>query len=209
MLKICVEQDLFVAATETTTSTFEWAMAELLHNPKALLEARREIKQIVGEGKLVEESDVACLPYLQAIVKETLRLHPPVPLLLPRRAEADVEIDNFIVPKGAQVLVNAWAIGRDPNFWEEPNLFLPERFIGSELDVKGRDFGLIPFGAGRRVCPGLPLAIRMLHLMLGTLIHSFHWELADGVTPESLNMDDKYGFVLHKAQPLRVIPISI
>ncbi|XVF52766.1 hypothetical protein PTKIN_Ptkin05aG0044900 [Pterospermum kingtungense] len=119
--------DLFLAATETTTSAFKWAMAELLHNPKALLDARREIKQVIGEGNLVEESDVARLPYLKAIVKETLSLHPPVPLLLPRKAEADIEIHSFIVPKGAQVLVNAWAIGRDPNFWELPDLFLPER----------------------------------------------------------------------------------
>ncbi|XVF10721.1 hypothetical protein REPUB_Repub07fG0206900 [Reevesia pubescens] len=201
--------DLFTAGTETTSSTIEWAMAELLHNPKALAEARRELKQIIGEGNQVEESDVACLPYLQAIVKETLRLHPPAPLLLPRKAEADIEIHDFIVPKGAQVLVNAWAIGRDPKLWEEPDSFLPERFIGSEMDVKGRDFGLIPFGAGRRICPGLPLAIRMLHLMLGRLIHSFDWKLEDGVTPESLNMDDVYGIVTQKAQPLRAIPISI
>ena len=204
-----MKQDLFTAGTETTASTLEWAMAELLHNPKALLESQRELKQIIGEWNLVEESDVARLPYLQAIVKETLRLHPSVPLLLPRTAEVDVELHNFIVPKGAQVLVNAWAISRDPSIWEEPDSFLPKRFLGSEVDIKGRDFGLIPFGAGRRICPGLPLAIRMLHLMLGGLIHSFDWKLEDGVTLERLDMEDKYGLVLHKAQPLRAIPIPI
>ncbi|XWS38462.1 hypothetical protein CRYUN_Cryun19dG0133400 [Craigia yunnanensis] len=201
--------DLFTAGTETTASTLEWAMAELLHNPKALLESQRELRQIIGEGNLLEESDVARLPYLQAIVKETLRLHPAVPLLLPRKADVDVELHNFIVPKGAQVLVNAWAISRDPSIWEEPDSFLPNRFLGSEVDIKGRDFVLIPFGAGRRICPGLPLAIRMLHLMLGGLIHSFDWKLEDGVTPERLDMEAKYGLVLHKAQPLRAIPISI
>ncbi|TYH07102.1 hypothetical protein ES288_A08G206400v1 [Gossypium darwinii] len=200
---------LFIAATETTTSTIEWAMAELLHNPQALLEARRELKQIIGKGNLVEESNVTCLPYLQAIVKETLRLHPPAPFLIPRKAEADIEVHNFVVPKGAQVFINAWVIGRDPNFWEEPDLFRPERFIRSETDVKGNDFGLIPFGGGRRICPGLPLAMRMLHSMLGTLIHSFDWELEDGVAPENLNMDEKFHFVLQKAQPLRSIPHSI
>ncbi|TYJ23465.1 hypothetical protein E1A91_A08G194200v1 [Gossypium mustelinum] len=200
---------LFIAATETTTSTIEWAMAELLHNPQALLEARRELKQIIGKGNLVDESDVTCLPYLQAIVKETLRLHPPAPFLIPRKAEADIEVHNFVVPKGAQVFINAWVIGRDPNFWEEPDLFRPERFIRSEMDVKGNDFGLIPFGGGRRICPGLPLAMRMLHSMLGTLIHSFDWELEDGVAPENLNMDEKFHFVLQKAQPLRSIPHSI
>ncbi|KAK6251209.1 hypothetical protein SCA6_005214 [Theobroma cacao] len=201
--------DLFTAGTETTSSTFEWVMAELLHTPKVLQEAQRELKQIIGAGNSVEESGIACLPYLQAIVKETLRLHPPVPLLLPRKTEVDYEIHNFILPKGAQLLVNTWAVSRDPNFWEEPDLFLPERFIGSEMDVRGRDFGLIPFGGGRRICPGLPLALKMLHLMLGRLLHSFDWELEDGVTPESLNMEDKYGLVLHKAQPLKAIAISL
>ncbi|OMO75811.1 Cytochrome P450 [Corchorus olitorius] len=143
----------------------------------------------------MEESDVARLPYLKAVVKETFRLHPTVPLLLPRKARADVVIESFIVPKGAQVLVNAWAIGRDPNVWEEPDIFHPERFMESEMDVKGRDFGLIPFGGGRRICPGLPLAMRMLHLMLGRLIQSFDWKLEDGVTPETLDMGDSYGLV--------------
>ncbi|KAL4340548.1 hypothetical protein GQ457_08G027500 [Hibiscus cannabinus] len=201
--------DLFTAGTETTTSTLEWAMAELLHNPKTIQEARRELQQKIGKGKMVDESDVTCLPYLQAIVNETLRLHPPVPLLIPRKAEEDIQVHNLVVPKGAQVLINVWSIGRDPNCWEEPELFRPERFIGSEVDVTGRDFGLIPFGGGRRICPGLPLAIRMLHLVLGSLIHSFHWELQHGVTPENLNMDDSYGLVLQKAQRLRVIPRSI
>ncbi|XP_017624171.1 geraniol 8-hydroxylase-like [Gossypium arboreum] len=201
--------DLFTAGTDTTTSTLEWAMAELLCNPKSLLEARRELQQIIGKGNVVEESDVTRLPYLQAILKETLRLHPPAPFLLPRKVEADIEIHNFVVPKDAQVLINAWAIGRDPSIWEEADLFHPERFIGSDIDVKGRNFGLIPFGAGRRICPGSPLAMRMLHLILGRLIHSFVWELEDGITPESLNMDDKYGIVLQKAQPLKIIAHSV
>ncbi|KAB2070895.1 hypothetical protein ES319_A08G186600v1 [Gossypium barbadense] len=201
--------DLLIAGTNSTSSTLEWAMAELFHNPKPLRVARRELQQVIGEGNPVEESHVTCLPYLQAIVKETMRLHPPIPLLLPRKAEEDIEIHNFVVPKGARVLINAWAIGRDPNFWEEPDLFLPERFIRSTIDVKGRDFGLIPFGSGRRICPGLPLAMRMLHLTLGTLIYSFDWELEDGVTLKSLSMVDTCNLVLQKAQRLRLISRSI
>ncbi|MBA0680576.1 hypothetical protein Goari_012267, partial [Gossypium aridum] len=119
-----------------------------------------------------------------------MRLHPSFLLLLPKKAKADIEIHSFVIPKGTQLLINAWAIGRDPKFWEEPDLFHPERFIRSEIDVKGRDFGLIPFGGGRRICPGLPLAIRMLHLMLGGLIHSFDWKLENNITPESLDMKD-------------------
>ncbi|PPS06308.1 hypothetical protein GOBAR_AA14329 [Gossypium barbadense] len=208
LIKHLILVDSVVGAIETTTSTLEWAMAELLQNPKVLQEARGELKQIIGEGNLVEESNITCLPYLQAIVKETMRLHPSFPLLLPKKAEADIEIHSFVIPKGTQLLINAWAIGRDPKFWEVPDLFRPERFIRSEMDVKGRDFGLIPFGGGRRICPGLPLAIRMLHLMLGGLIHSFDWKLENNITPESLDMKDKYGLFLQKAQPLRIIPIS-
>ena len=172
-------QEMFTAGTDTTTSTLEWAMAELLRNPKTLSKAKAELEKTIGEGKVVEESHVPQLPYLQAIIKETFRLHPAIPLLLPRKAGADVEMGGFRIPKGAQVLINAWAIGRDPSIWEDPDTFAPERFLGSEVDAGGRNFVLIPFGGGRRICPGLPLALRMLYLMLGTLINSFDWKLED------------------------------
>lgn len=184
-------------------------MAELLHNPNALSKAKEELERVIGKGNAVEESDIPRLPYLQAIVKETFRLHPAVPFLLPRKAETDVEINGYVIPKGAQVLVNAWAIGRDTNFWDNANFFLPERFLDSEIDVKGRNFELIPFGGGRRICPGLPLAIRMLHLMLGSLIHNFDWKLEDGVRSEELNMEDKFALTLQMAYPLRAIPIPV
>jgi cytochrome P450 len=187
----------------------EWAMAELLCNPEALSKAKLELKQVIGEGHPVEESDISRLPYLQAILKETLRLHPSTPLLLPRKAGADVEIYGYIIPKGAQVLVNAWAIGRDPTLWENANLFMPDRFLESEIDVKGRNFEIIPFGSGRRICPGLPLAIRVLHLMLGSLIHTFDWKLENGVNCEDMNMEEKFGITLQRAHPLRAVPISV
>ncbi|TJX12503.1 cytochrome P450, partial [Tissierella creatinini] len=139
---------LFTAGTDTTSSTLEWAMTELLRNPDILSKVRLELEQTIGKGNPIEESDITRLPYLQAVVKETLRLHPAVPLLLPRKALADVEIAGFIVPKGAQVFVNAWAIGRDELTWENPLSFMPERFLGSNLDFKGRNFELIPFGSG-------------------------------------------------------------
>ncbi|KAK2664719.1 hypothetical protein Ddye_003293 [Dipteronia dyeriana] len=201
--------DLFAAGTDTTSSTLEWAMAELIHNPEALSKARLELEQLIGKGNQIEESDISRLPYLQAIVKETFRLHPPVPLLLPRKASSDVEIYGYKVPEGAQVLVNVWAIGRDGTTWDDPNSFVPERFLGSDMDVRGRDFELIPFGAGRRICPGLPLAMRMLYLMLGTLIHSFDWKLEGGVKPENMDMDDKFGITVQRAQPLLAVPVAI
>ncbi|EEF51040.1 geraniol 8-hydroxylase [Ricinus communis] len=201
--------DLFAAGTDTTSSTLEWAMTELLRNPKTLSKARAEIKQTIGTGSLLQESDMARLPYLKAIIKETFRLHPAVPLLLPRKAGGDVEMNGFTIPKDAQVLVNAWAIGRDPFLWEEPELFRPERFLESNIDARGQYFELIPFGAGRRICPGLPLAIRMLHLLLGSLIYSFDWKLEDGVTPENMDMEDRFGISLQKAKPLIAIPNQV
>ncbi|GMP48691.1 hypothetical protein CsSME_00015959 [Camellia sinensis var. sinensis] len=201
--------DMFAAGTDTTSSTVEWAMAELLRNPETLNRVKAELEQTIGKGKPIEESDVSRLPYLQAIVKETSRMHPPAPFLIPRKVESDVEVCGYIVPQGTQVLVNAWAIGRDPNIWLNPTSFMPERFLGLEIDVRGRDFELIPFGAGRRICPGLPLAIRIIPVMLGSLINSFDWKLEDGIAPKDLDMEDKFGITLQKAQPLCVVPIPM
>ncbi|PRQ39972.1 putative geraniol 8-hydroxylase [Rosa chinensis] len=193
----------------TSSATMEWAMAELLRNPKTLLKAdQAELEQVIGKGKLVEESDIARLPYLQAIIKETFRIHPTIPFLLPWKAETNIEIGGYIIPKGARVLINFWAISRDPITWDNPNLFMPERFLGldNQIDVTGKNFELIPFGGGRRICPGLPLAVRMLHLMLGSLINCFDWKLEDGVVPETMNMEDKFSLTLQMAQPLRAVP---
>lgn len=172
----CLHQDFFIGGTDTTSSTVEWAMTELLLNPDKMVKAKNELQQVEGP---VQESDISRFPYLQAIVKETFRLHPPVPLLLPRKAVSEVEMQGFTVPKNAQILINIWAIGRDPAIWPDPNSFKPERFLECQADVKGRDFELIPFGAGRRICPGLPLGHKMVHFTLASLIHSFDWKIAD------------------------------
>ncbi|GAB2294088.1 hypothetical protein Dimus_028305 [Dionaea muscipula] len=200
--------DLFSAGVDTTTSTIEWAMAELLRQPDKLKKAQAELEDMIGKGKQLEEADIGRLTYLQAVVKETLRLHPPVPFLVPRKVIADVKLGNkYTVPKNARVLVNTWAMGRDPSIWDRPNSFEPERFLGSQIDFKGRDFELIPFGSGRRICPGLLLGSRMLHLVVGSLIHSFDWKLKDDGSPMNMDMEEKFGFTLAKAQPLIAIPI--
>ncbi|GMH29836.1 hypothetical protein Nepgr_031679 [Nepenthes gracilis] len=196
--------DLFVAGTDTTSTTFEWAMTELIRNPEKLEKARAELRHIIGNGNLDKEEDIAQLPYLQAVVKETLRLHPAVAFLIPRKVSMDVHISGYTVPKGAQVLVNVWAMGREESVWEAANSFIPERFMESNIDVKGGNFELLPFGAGRRICLGMPLANRMVPYMLGSLIHSFNWKLEDGIV--HMNMDDKFGFTVMKALPLRAIP---
>ncbi|CAJ1976860.1 unnamed protein product [Sphenostylis stenocarpa] len=202
--------DLFIAGSDTSGSTSEWAMAELLRNPKVMQKAREELIQVIGSSNVeVTESDIPKLPYIQAIVKETLRLHPPVPLLLPYVAGHDVEVSGYTIHKGNQVLINAWSIGRNPQFWDEPLLFQPERFLRSNIDFKGRDFEYLPFGGGRRICPGLPLANRMITLMLAVFLHSFEWELPEGVTSQTLDMSEHYGITLKKLSPLSAIPISV
>ena len=204
-----IYQTFYVAGTDTISSMLEWAMAELLKNEKIMSKAKQELEQIIGKGKTLDESDIAKLPYLQAIIKETFRFHPPVPFLIPRKANANVEICGYTIPKDAHVWVNVWAIGRNSSVWENANLFSPERFLRSKIDVKGRNFELTPFGAGRRICPGLTLAMRMLHLMLGSLINCFNWKLEDGIKIEDMDMEDKFGITLAKAQPVRVIAEKI
>jgi cytochrome P450 len=202
--------DLIVGGTDTTTYTLEWALTELLRNPNIMSKAKKELEETIGMGNSIEESDVARLPYLQAIIKETLRLHPIAPLLLPRKAKTDVEVNGYMIPKGAQIFVNVWAIGRDQNAWENPNLFSPERYLGTKLDIKGQNFQLTPFGSGRRICPGLPLAMRMLHMMLGSLLISFDWKLENDMKPEEIDMEDAIeGLALRKCESLRAIPTKI
>ncbi|XP_058085878.1 geraniol 8-hydroxylase-like [Magnolia sinica] len=200
--------DIFTAGSDTSSSTVEWAMTELLRSPNTMAKVRSELIETIGLGRQAEESDINRLPYLQAVVKETLRLHPPAPLLVPHRAVSNVEICGFTIPKHTQVLVNAWAIGRDAHVWVDPTTFSPERFLGSHVDFKGRDFELIPFGAGRRICPGMPLANRMVHLMLCSLLHTFDWKLPDGMAPHDLDMRDQFGITLQKLVPLRAIPVQ-
>uniref|UniRef100_A0ACD5VC25 Uncharacterized protein n=1 Tax=Avena sativa TaxID=4498 RepID=A0ACD5VC25_AVESA len=201
--------DLFVAGSDTSSSTVEWAMAELLQNPLSMAKAHEELAQVIGSRRSIKESDIDHLSYLQAVVKETFRLHPPAPLLLPRQAQATVEIAGYTVPKGARVLVNVWAMGRDEGIWPQPEKFMPERFMGSAVDYKGGDFELIPFGAGRRVCPGMPLAIRMVHLVLATLLNRIEWRLPVEVERTGIDMTEKFGVTLTKAVPLCAIATPI
>lgn len=199
--------DLFAAGTDTTSGTLEWAITELLRHPKKMAKAQAEIDQVIGKKESVQESDISELSYIQAVVKETLRLHPAATILM-HKAEEDVHLCDYYVPKNAQVLVNVWSIGRDPKVWSNPESFMPERFLETEVDMKGQDFELIPFGAGRRICPGIPLAYRMVHLMLATLVHLFNWRLPDGLNPEDVDMEEKFGLTLQKMQPLQAIPLS-
>ncbi|KAK9921140.1 hypothetical protein M0R45_029664 [Rubus argutus] len=198
--------EIFMAGSETTSSTIEWALTELLCNPEALMKAKSELNQVIGRNRKIEESDIDNLPYLQGVIKETLRLHPPLPFLVPRKAMHDTVFMGYSIPKNTQVFVNVYAIGRDPEVWSDPLPFKPERFIGSKIDYKGQHYELIPFGAGRRMCAGVPLGHRMLHLTLGLLLHQFDWELDGNVTRETMDWNERLGMTMRKHEPLLPVP---
>ncbi|MED6150366.1 hypothetical protein PIB30_071572 [Stylosanthes scabra] len=200
---------LLVAGVETTSITIEWAMAELLKSAKKLEKVRNELQHVLGKDEQLEEKHIPKLPFLKAVVKETFRLHPPAPFLVPHKSQEDVKLCGFNVPKNAQIWVNVWAMGRDSSIWRNPNEFMPERFLESEIDFQGHDFELIPFGAGKRMCPGLPMAYRGVHILLGSLLHCFDWKLANEEKEEDLDMSENFGITLRKAQSLQAIPIKL
>ncbi|KAL2502661.1 Cytochrome [Forsythia ovata] len=204
-------QEIFFADSETTSASVEWVLMELLRNPETMIKVKNEISSLEGSNKKFEESDIDKLTYLQAKIKEILRLHLPVPLLVPRSAIENTNFMGSLIPKNTQVFVNIWAISRDDECWEEPLSFKPERFLGSKIDYKGQHydfipFDFIPFGASRRSCPGLPLGHRMMHFVLGSLFHEFDWELESSTNPNTIDMNEKIGLAMRKLEPLKVVP---
>lgn len=197
---------MITAGMDTTAISLEWGMAELIKNPRVQKKAQEELDRVIGSNRVMTEADFASLPYLQCVAKETLRLHPPTPLMLPHKATADVKIGGYDVPKGSNVHVNVWAIARDPAVWKDPLEFRPERYLEEDVDVKGHDFRLLPFGAGRRVCPGAQLGINLLQSMLGHLLHHFQWSPPNGVNPEEIDMSENPGLVTFMRTPLEAVP---
>lgn len=193
-------QDAFAAGTDTTYTVLEWAMTELLRHPNAMQRVQAEARRIAGDKSSITEDDLDQMRYLKAVIKETLRLHPPIPLLIPRESTQDTKVKGYDVAAGTRVIVNSWAITRDPLLWDSPEEFRPERFLNSSIDFKGHDFELIPFGAGRRGCPGIAFSIAVDELVLANLLHKFDWRLPDGV--EELDMTESTGLTIHKKFPL-------
>ncbi|KAG6688793.1 hypothetical protein I3842_11G142800 [Carya illinoinensis] len=200
--------DMFIGGTGATTTMVEWAMAELLRDPGIMAKAKQELAKTFELGRrTIQEKEILRLPYLQSVLKETMRLHPTAPLLLTHRALIDVQVCGYTIPKHTPVLVNAWATARDPMYWDKPREFRPERFIAgdsAEVDFRGTNLSFIPFGSGRRICPGLALGVRMLSLLLASLIHLFDWKLPDGMASEEIDMGAKFGIA--RKNPLVVIP---
>ncbi|KAF8779771.1 hypothetical protein HU200_002273 [Digitaria exilis] len=183
----------------------EWAISELLKNPEVFAKATEELDGVIGRGRWVTEKDMSHLPYMDAIVKETMRMHMVVPLLSPRLSREDTSVAGYDIPAGTRVLVNAWTISRDPDLWDAPEEFGPERFVGSKMDVKGQDFELLPFGSGRRMCPGYSLGLKVIQLTLANLLHGFAWRLPDGMTKEELSMEEVFGLSTPRKFPLQAV----
>ncbi|KAK1619105.1 hypothetical protein QYE76_024622 [Lolium multiflorum] len=194
--------DLFAGGSEAPATTLQWAMAELMRNPSLMSRAQDEVRRaFMGQMKVAEEG-LDDLSYLRCIIKETLRLHIPGPFLLPRECQEQCNILGYDVPKGTTVIVNAWAISRDPEYWDEPESFLPDRFLGSAKDFRGNNFEIIPFGAGRRMCPGMQFGIANIELALASLLFYFDWALPDGILPSNLDMTEGFGITASKKMDL-------
>ncbi|KAL5981645.1 hypothetical protein ACLOJK_015708 [Asimina triloba] len=185
--------DMMTGATDTTTTTLEWAMAEFIKNPDAMEKAQAEVRKVVGRRSKVEEDEISQMGYLQAVIKHPFWFH-----MNP--------LQGYHIHPKTKVLINAWAIGRDPKSWENAEEFLPERFIDDSTDYKGPDFRFIPFGAGRRGCPGMLFAIPTIELALANLLCWFDWKMPGNLTKDDLDLTEALGAVVHKKIPLQLIP---
>ena len=194
------------ASMDTSATMIEWALSELIKHPPMMKKVINELEKVVGMERMVEESDLESLEYLNMVVKETLRLHPVAPLLIPHESIEDCTVDGFHIPQKSRVIVNVWAIGRDPNAWTDADKFLPERFMESDIDFRGQHFQFIPFGSGRRGCPGMQLGLTVVRLVLAQLVHCFDWELPDNMLPSELDMTEEFGITLPRAKHLVAIP---
>jgi indolin-2-one monooxygenase/3-hydroxyindolin-2-one monooxygenase/benzoxazinone N-monooxygenase len=214
-------QETFQASIESSYLVLDYAMAELMLNKHVMARLQTEIRTttsllLASAGKkqvmVVMEEDLSKMPYLKAVVKETLRLHPPGPLLIPRLSTTDCDINGYWIAAGTRIFVNAWALGRDPASWDKAEEFMPERFLeqegsGSEAaaapDMKGTDFAFLPFGAGRRICPGINFGIATIEIMLANLMYHFDWKLQNGV---AVDMSEVFGMALRRKEKLFLVP---
>ncbi|XP_052179547.1 cytochrome P450 CYP736A12-like [Diospyros lotus] len=203
--------DIILGSFDTSSTAISWIMSELLRHPRVMKKLQKELDRVVGQDRVVEETDLTNLKYLEMVIKESLRLHPVAPLLVPRESMEDIDImlgeDCYFIPKKSRIIVNSWALGRDPEAWlENIEEFLPERFIDREVNLRGHHFELLPFGSGRRICPGMRSGLMTIQLVVAQLVHCFDWALPDGILPEKLDMSEKFGLSLPRAEHLVAIP---
>ena len=203
---------MFEAGTDTSFTVLEYAMAHLMRNPHLMNKLQAEVRNAIAKGKeMVTEDELDSLAYLKAVIKETLRLHMPAPLLVPHFSMADGNIEGYTIPSGTRAIVNSWALARDPSYWEKAEEFKPERFMeggsATAIDNKGNDFQYLPFGAGRRMCPGANFAIANIEVMLANLVYHFNWELPMELAKKGIDMTESFGVIVHRTKKLLLVPI--
>ncbi|XP_065880385.1 cytochrome P450 726A27-like [Euphorbia lathyris] len=199
--------ELLMGGTDTSATILEWAMSELMKNPRVMKKAQEEVRKVCVENGKLDESVIDKLKFLKAIIKETMRLHPPISLV-PRKCREKCKINEYNIKNDTEILVNTWAIGRDPDYWIEPENFYPERFVDSEIDYKGFNFEFLPFGAGRRICPGIQLGIANIELTLAKLLCDFDWELPNQMKPDDLDMTETFATAIGRKNQLYLIPVA-
>ncbi|XP_062191557.1 indole-2-monooxygenase-like [Phragmites australis] len=209
---------MFEAGTDTSFIVMEYAMVELMQNPHLMKKLQAEVRMTMTQGKgkgkgngMVTEDDISGMAYLKAVIKETLRFHSPAPLLAPHLSMADCDIEGYTIPSGTRVIVNSWALARDPSYWESAEEFMPERFMeggsAAAMDYKGNDIMYLPFGTGRRMCPGINFAISTVEVMLANLVYHFNWELPPGLMDRGIDMTESFGLTVHRTEKLLLLPV--
>ncbi|XP_072079214.1 cytochrome P450 71D10-like [Arachis hypogaea] len=202
--------DMFAGGGETSSAVVEWAMAEMIKKPSVMERAQSEVRRVYGSKWYVDESELHQLTYLKSIIKETLRLHPSVPLLVPRENKEPCQINGYQIPANSRIVINAWAIGRDPTYWVDAMEFKPEMFVDNySIDNRGTNFEFIPFGGGRRMCPGIAFATPNMELSLAQFLYHFDWKLPNGIKNDELDMTELFGNTVRKKNDLCLIPIIV
>jgi cytochrome P450 len=196
---------MLVGGTDTTSASAVWAMTALIKNSRVMKKVQEEIRNSRDKKDFLDEDDIQNLAYLKAVIKETFRLYLPGPLLVPRESREKCTIGGYQIPANTILYVNAWAIHRDFDIWKDPEEFYPERFLENSINFNGQDFELIPFGAGRRICPGISMGVALLELILANLLYSFDWELPQGLVKEDIDTERCVGLTQHKKNHLCLI----
>lgn len=200
--------DMFAAGSESASATLNWCMTALVRNPAVMAKAQAEVRDAFKGRNKITEQDLGSLSYLKLVFKEVLRLHTPGPVLVPRVCREPCQIMGYDIPKGMVLFVNVWAICRDPKYWDEPEEFKPERFENNNLDYKGANYEYLPFGAGRRMCPGINLGFANMELALASLLYHFDWKLPNGMEPKDVDVSEVSGLAASKKTSLILYPIT-
>ncbi|KAI3505781.1 hypothetical protein L1887_28024 [Cichorium endivia] len=199
--------DVLAGGHDTSAATVEWALSEAIRSPRVMEKLQAELRGVLKGKERILEDDIRDLSYLNQVIKETLRLHPPGPLLMARESRESCVLGGYDIPKKTKLLINAFAINRDPEYWNDPESFIPERFENNPTSIIGTEYEYIPFGAGRRMCPGVNLGLANVRLPLSNLLYHFNWKLPNGVKNEDIDMSESFAAAVHRKSELVLVPI--